>query len=151
MQNKISLAFLILTASHAFAQESVETNDALEPAQIISGETADLNKYLWKNRPLIVFSDTSEDPRYIQQMAYITERLEDLAARDVIVLTDTNPGANSALRTKLRPRGFMLVLIGKDGIKYLRKPFPWKVREITRTIDKLPARQQEIRDGLNGD
>ena len=150
MKNKISLVFLILTTAQAPAQENIEGNDTLPPPQIVSGESADLNEYLWKNRPLIVFSDTPEDPRYIQQMAYITDRFDALSERDVVVLTDTNPAAKSPLRTKLRPRGFMLILIGKDGIKYLRKPFPWNVREITRTIDKLPARQQEIRDGLNG-
>ena len=44
------------------------------------------------------------------------------------------------------PRGFMLMLVGKDGQVYLRKPLPWSVREISRSIDKLPQRQQEIRD-----
>ena len=28
------------------------------------------------------------------------------------------------------------------------KPFPWDVRELTRSIDKMPTRQQEIRDSL---
>ena len=54
-------------------------------------------------------------------------------------------------RRKFRPRGFMLTLIGKDGEVELRKPFPWDVREISRSIDKMPLRQQEIRDGLAGD
>ena len=44
----------------------------------------------------------------------------------------------------------MLVLIGKDGSVYLRKPFPWSVREIGRSIDKMPLRQQEIRDRRTG-
>jgi hypothetical protein len=39
-----------------------------------------------------------------------------------------------------------LILIGKDGQVYLRKPLPWNVREISRSIDKLPQRQQEVRD-----
>ena len=59
---------------------------------------------------------------------------------------EETPAAETAIRTELRPRGFMLVLIGKDGFKYLRKPLPWDVREITRSIDKMPLRQQEIRD-----
>lgn len=50
------------------------------------------------------------------------------------------------MRQRLRPRGFMLVLIGKDGGVKLRKPVPWDVREISRSIDKFPLRQQEIRD-----
>ncbi|MCE8468096.1 DUF4174 domain-containing protein, partial [Rhodovulum sulfidophilum] len=27
-----------------------------------------------------------------------------------------------------------------------RKPMPWNVREISRSIDKIPLRQQEVRD-----
>ena len=68
--------------------------------------------------------------------------------RDVVVITDTDPEGRSALRKKLRPRGFMLTLIGKDGGVKLRKPFPWDVRELTRQIDKMPIRRQEIRDLL---
>jgi hypothetical protein len=83
-------------------------------------------------------------------MGYLTARLDALAARDVVVITDTDPAARSELRQKLRPRGFALVLIGKDGVIYLRKPAPWHVREITRSIDKLPMRQQELRDGRAG-
>jgi hypothetical protein len=40
----------------------------------------------------------------------------------------------------------MLTLIGKDGEVKLRKPFPWDVREISRSIDKMPMRQREIRE-----
>ena len=39
-----------------------------------------------------------------------------------------------------------MVLIGKDGSVKLRKPLPWDVREISRTIDKMPVRQREIRE-----
>ena len=62
----------------------------------------------------------------------------------MVVIIDTAPAAKSPIREALRPRGFMLVLIGKDGQIYLRKPFPWHVREITRSINKMPIRQQEL-------
>ena len=52
----------------------------------------------------------------------------------------------SELRKELRPRGFGLVLLGKDGQVKLRKPSPWDVREITHAIDKWPIRLKEIRD-----
>ena len=42
----------------------------------------------------------------------------------------------------------MLTVIGKDGGVKLRKPFPWDVRELSRSIDKMPLRQQEIRDAV---
>jgi len=35
-------------------------------------------------------------------------------------------------------------LIGKDGMVKLRKPFAWNMRELSRVIDKMPMRQQEI-------
>lgn len=110
----------------------------------------ELEEYLWLKRPVVVFADSANDPRFRQQMDLLEERLDDLAVRDVVVLTDTDPSVLSPMREKLRPRGFMLVLLGKDGNVYLRKPFPWSVREISRSIDKMPLRQQEIRDRRSG-
>ncbi len=40
----------------------------------------------------------------------------------------------------------MLVIMGLDGGVKLRKPFPWDVREISRSIDKMPLRRREIRE-----
>ncbi|MCB1339336.1 MAG: DUF4174 domain-containing protein [Maritimibacter sp.] len=105
-----------------------------------------LDEFQWIARPLVVFADSPSDPRYIQQMEYIGARAGDLATRDVVVITDTDPAARTPIREELRPRGFDIVLIGKDGFKYLRKPSPWDVREISRSIDKMPMRQQELRD-----
>ncbi len=128
--------------------------DGSEPAGakfVQSAEDRDLNEFLWTNRPIIVFADTPADPRYQQQLDMLIEGEAMLRERDVVVLTDTDPAARSALRSKLRPRGFQLVLIGKDGGVKLRKPFPWSVRELSRSIDKFPLREQEIRErrGLN--
>ena len=129
------------------AQEGSETAEQPVVAPIVMpGDTVDLDSLIWQNRVIIVFADSPNDPRYIQQMEFLTDRLEDLEERDVIVLTDTSKADGSALRTKLRPRGFMLAMIGKDGSVYLRKPLPWDVREISRVIDKMPMRKQEIRD-----
>ena len=106
---------------------------------------AGLEPFLWRARPIVVFADTPADPAFQQQMAFLAERSGELAARDVVVIADTDPAAQSALRRQLRPRGFMLALVGKDGKVKLRKPRPWDVRELTRTIDKMPLRQQEVR------
>ncbi len=104
----------------------------------------DLSEYLWKNRPIVVFSDTPDDPRFIRQMALLADDEAQLIDRDVVILFDTDPAAVSDLRETLRPRGFMLVLIGKDGKVKLRKPRPWTVRELSRAIDKMPLRRDEI-------
>ena len=147
MKPLFALVFLAFAAAPSLAQDAAPDADIpmLNDAKEI--ELADLR---WVKRALVVFADTPADPRYIEQMGYLTDRLDALDARDVVIITDTDPAARSEFRQELRPRGFSLVLIGKDGEIYLRKPAPWAVREITRSIDKLPARQQELRDGRAG-
>ncbi len=143
MKHRLAFVISAFLATSLIAQEAIET----PPKTLFqNGEAADLNEFLWIKRPIVVFADSPSDPRFIQQMDLLNALPEELITRDVIVLTDTDPAAKSALRKKLRPRGFMLALIGKDGTIYLRKPFPWNVRELSRSIDKLPLRKQEIRD-----
>jgi len=104
-----------------------------------------LADFIWDKRPIVVFADSELDPSFIEQMAILRDAPEALTERDVIVLIDTNPAQNSAIRKKLRPRGFSFVLIGKDGQTKLRKPLPWSIREISRAIDKMQIRQDEIK------
>jgi len=143
MKQLWTIIFLGLTANPIGAQAA----DPPEVPEVILGDAAqDLADFAWLKRPIVVFADSPNDPRFIEQMELLTDGLADLAARDVVVLTDTDPAARSALRQRLHPRGFMLVLIGKDGMVKLRKPFPWDTRELSRSIDKMPMRQREIRD-----
>ncbi|UWR21520.1 DUF4174 domain-containing protein [Sulfitobacter sp. S190] len=116
------------------------------PLLVRQAEDVNLSEFKWKNRPVIVFADSPDDPAFIEQMSLIEARAEALAERDVVVIIDTDPEARGDIRLRMRPRGFMLTLVGKDGGVKLRKPFPWDVREITRSIDKMPMRQREIRD-----
>ena len=117
-----------------------------DPTVVLSAVDVELEDFLWIARPVVVFADTEADPAFQQQVKYLTARMDALVGRDVVVLTDTDPAAMSELRRKLRPRGFMLAIIGKDGGVKMRKPFPWDVREITHAIDKFPLRKQELRD-----
>ncbi|MEM1074481.1 MAG: DUF4174 domain-containing protein [Pseudomonadota bacterium] len=112
----------------------------------ISMNDADLSQFKWKKRPVVVFADSPLDPAFETQMDLLRQRPEELIARDVVVITDTSPEENSELRRRLRPRGFMLVLVNKEGQVNVRKPFPWDVREVSRSIDKMPIRKREIRD-----
>ena len=112
---------------------------------LANGDT--LSQYLWTARPLVVFAPSEQDPRFVQQMAWLEARRAEFDERDVVILTDTDPEAQSELRDALHPRDFQIVLIGKDGQVKLRKPFPWDARELSRAIDKMPLRQQEIRSG----
>jgi hypothetical protein len=135
--------FLGLAPVIGAAQSQDASEDDMTPQDAVE---ANLNDFLWEKRPIVVFADTPRDPAFIRQLDLLKAREEALMERDVVILTDTDPRALSELREKLRPRGFMLVLIGKDGDVKLRKPFPWDVRELSRAIDKMPMRQQELRD-----
>lgn len=117
-----------------------------DPATIFDAGEIDLTEFLWLARPVVVFADTPADPRFAEQIMLLTDRIEDLVDRDVVIITDTDPKAASAIRKDLRPRGFMLTLIAKDGRVNLRKPSPWDVRELSRAIDKMPLRQEELRN-----
>lgn len=114
--------------------------------EILPSAEIRLEDFVWKKRPIVVFADSPNDPAFVNQMLYLQDDPRELIKRDVVVIVDTDPAQKSAVREKLRPRGFSMVLLDKDGAVKLRKPLPWSVREIVRAIDKFPLRQQEIRD-----
>lgn len=142
-KSALPVVFALLFGAPLAAEEAVAPSEDI----LFAPEgTTDLSEFVWKKRPVVVFADSENDPAFIAQMQLLQERPDPLLARDVIVLTDTDPITLSPLRKKLRPRGFMLVILSKEGRIQLRKPFPWDVREISRSIDKLPIRKREIRD-----
>jgi hypothetical protein len=121
-----------------------------EPTTIFNAQDVDLAEFIWTLRPLVVFADSPNDPQFKQQMELLADRPEDLAERDVIVIVDTDPAAQTSVRLALRPRGYMMALIDKDGRVALRKPLPWDVRELSRSIDNTSIREQEIKDRRGG-
>lgn len=157
----IFLAFLILAgmAATATAQDggdSVAMADAdaaavdvvpVDPMEPRDAAELTLSDFLWVARPIIVFADTPADPRFIEQMELLADRPEPLIERDVVILFDTDPSAQSAIRTELRPRGFAIVIVAKDGSVGMRRPSPRDVREIIRAIDNFQLRQEELRRG----
>lgn len=146
MKYLLGVVLLVFLPATLVAQSDVAEGEHPADEVILGGDVKNLDEFVWIKRPVVIFADSPADPRFIQQMQFLNAGKKELAVRDVVVLTDTDPAAQSELRDKLHPRGFMLVLIGKDGMVKLRKPFPWDVRELTRVIDKMPMRKQEIRD-----
>ena len=120
--------------------------NAQEVESVESFEASDvtLDDFLWTARPLIIFSDATADPRFGEQIELLASDARALTERDVVVITDSSPAQKSDIRQELRPRGFMIALLAKDGTVVFRKPAPWDVREISRAIDKLPLRKQEV-------
>lgn len=156
MKTFLAFVFAIILPTSAFAvgEDALAPEDPVARWQadaevVLDGAEVDLAAFQWIARPVVVFADSPNDPRFARQLELLTDRIGELVERDVVVITDADPAGNSALRTKLRPRGFMLVLIDKDGGVKLRKAAPWDVRELTRIIDKTPERQREVRERLS--
>lgn len=139
MKSVLSLVVAALLPLAALAQEAPAPTVGPVPAAEVA-----LGQFLWLQRPVVVFADTPDDPQFIRQMARIEAGLDELAERDVVVLTDTDPAAATEARQRLRPRGFALVLMDKDGEVKRRVPSAWTVREITHAIDRFPLRRQEM-------
>jgi len=130
IMRKFSLLTLLLSLFAVFA---------------VAQETTDpLAQYKWVARPLVIFADSPFDPRFVLQMEMLAEDPAILEERDVVVLTDTDVDAYGPLRERLRPYEFTLVLLDKEGNIVLRKSTPWTPRELSRAIDKLPMRRDEI-------
>ncbi|MBF9040051.1 DUF4174 domain-containing protein [Rhodobacterales bacterium LSUCC0387] len=120
--------------------------DEVGELPILQAVDVSLDDSLWTARPLIVFADTEADPRFAEQMARLEARPAPLLERDVVVIIDTDPDSQSDIRSTLRPRGFAVVILQKDGRVGLRRPSPRDVRELTRAIDNFALRQEELRN-----
>ncbi|GGH46432.1 hypothetical protein GCM10011341_06910 [Frigidibacter albus] len=118
---------------------------AVDDSAPLPAEGLSIDDFRWQKRLVLVFADSPDNPGFADQMRMLAEQPDELAMRDVVVIFDADPEAETEIRQKLRPRGFMLVLMDKDGQIAQRKPFPWTVREISRAIDKMPLRQEELR------
>lgn len=117
---------------------------AAEPAlSPVPATEADEEALRYSRRPVIVFADSPDDPSFTRQIELLERYLHELALRDVILITDTDPAARSALRQRLRPRGFSLVIMDKDWGSAIRKPLPWDGREVVNAIDKMPITRAE--------
>lgn len=117
---------------------------ATAPAGAVDISQSALSELKWLARPLIIFADSPIDPRLTHQLYLLEIELGELEDRDVVFLVDSDPDERSKLRQKFRPRGFGIILLGKDGqIKY-RKPDPVPADELIRLIDRMPSRKQEI-------
>lgn len=130
--------------------ETVTPAPERHPAGPFAATEIALDDQLYVSRPIVVFADDPANPDYLRQVHLLERDLPALAERDALVVLDTDPASPSEWRLHLRPRGFSIVVLDKDLRPVTRKPSPWAVREITRAIDSLPSRRQEISERFPG-
>ena len=95
--------------------------------------TADLSKYRWKNRVLVVATPSESDPAFSEQKARFKANAAAMTERDLVV--EIQPGADT----------FQVTLIGKDGGRKWRQSDPLDMDTLFALIDGMPMRQSEMR------
>lgn len=119
---------------------------------------AELGDYLWKQRPLLVFSPSDNDPRLAETRSRIDATRCDFVDRDMVLgvlvargtstldgqLIDTDESARLAREYRVGANAFTVVLIGKDGGEKLRVEDVPDLKPIYDLIDGMPMRSGEM-------
>ena len=106
-----------------------------------------LHELRWKERVLLIYAPEGSEKLLGRQEALL--RLHDvkLTERDVTQMVVRAPAENIeiAKRFKLSGAGFTVILIGKDGGEKLRSHEIVIPETLSRLIDSMPMRQEEMR------
>ena len=123
-------------------------------------DTVDLRAYQWKNRLLILFAPSEDDPVYQSFKEQLERRNQEVQERDLLIFHVPETGEDRVGHLPLN-RGQVLflrkkfsiltgqhiaILIGKDGEVKLRGELPLGLSEIFSVIDAMPMRQLEMRE-----
>lgn len=128
--------------------EMAENGAAPDTLPFLDAREIDAREFVWVNRIIVVMADTPNDPQFERQLDALRERGDEFFARDAVVIFDAHPEDRSPLRQVLRPRGFMIAVIDKDGEVKARRPAVRSGRELMAVIDRFPSRRQEMLERL---
>lgn len=111
-------------------------------------------------RPLLIFAPTTTDARLEIQLRTLQEHAAQASDRQLVPigLVYRNPSPTAAQlspeeetvvrrRFNVDPTAFVVILIGKDGGEKLRSSKPFSMQQLNGTIDAMPMRQEEMRQG----
>lgn len=119
-----------------------------------------LKKHLWKDRVILLFSESGTHPDLQSQLSLLTKETAEVTDRDLVVyqvLPNTVLGPDGQPLPKADQSwfyttyvkealdGFTFLLIGKDGTVKLKTDEPVPMRQLFGLIDGMPMRQAEMR------
>ena len=120
---------------------------------------AQMERYQWTHRVLVIFSPRADAAEYIAQRQMLRENTALLEERDVVVweiVADDFVRTNGAARPQLHAAdfysafdvadvaAFTAILIGKDGEEKLRQFSPITASKLQRVVDAMPMRRREM-------
>lgn len=116
-----------------------------------------LDKYHWKNRILLVFTDDKNDDKFLQQVEILARNKKGLAERKLKVYQFCNnqfsvdfsedwiASTISSNTYKRKSEDFKIVLIGLDGGVKLNQSKVLSTEKLFTIIDGMPMRRSEIK------
>lgn len=121
--------------------------------------TDPLERYRWKNRPLLVFAPSESDARGRVQRRHVEGERAGFGERDMILLELWSEGGSRAGGEPLREADvavlrarfgvgtdeFAVILVGKDGGEKGRWTDPVELSRVFALIDGMPMRRREMR------
>ncbi|MEJ2069770.1 MAG: DUF4174 domain-containing protein [Syntrophobacterales bacterium] len=122
-------------------------------------DKADLSRYRWQHRLLLIFSPSAQTPAFQQLASQLKQQRGGAADRDLLVFSIMSAGQsrvgegvlsrqaaeNLRRRFQVAADEFRVVLIGKDGTVKLSEPAV-RLSEVFALIDSMPMRQREMRE-----
>lgn len=130
------------------------------------GNTEDqMKSYMWKNRPLLIFSQSPDNPAYQSVLDTLSTNLDQMTDRHMVIIEVFETGmvrthgepdnrfnaADLREQFSIQKGKLTVVLVGKDGGLKLKKHDRLNLDDIFSLIDQMPMRQQEMRDHQNPD
>lgn len=99
---------------------------------------------LWQRRLVVLLGD--QDIPAVRKQATILQKGEAaLREREVEILAEQRPSGLLHKRFGHGP-GFLVILLGKDGEEKFRSPKPVALDKITKLIDEMPMRKDEVQE-----
>jgi hypothetical protein len=150
----IPVAFLALSP-HLYAQAS--------PSCSMHPETIRAMRHCY--RPLLVFSPSASDPRFLQQEHAMDNDADDMMDRNVLLvpilvdastykapldaprdLLPTSQQKRLRLRYQVPPDRFRVILLGEDGGVKMVRDEPVPMGQLNALIDTMPTRKLEMQE-----
>jgi hypothetical protein len=130
----LCLVLLVPAATHAQTEKAMRLED-----------------YTWKNRVLLVFAPTGNNPNFTEQLDFVAKETRGIQERDLVVLELSPSSRQARQRAALLAQfgvdehAYTLILLGKDGQEKFRSTKPVPMPDIFGIIDQMPMRRQEMR------
>ncbi|PQJ80792.1 hypothetical protein BTO18_17140 [Polaribacter porphyrae] len=121
----------------------------------------DLQKHRWKNRVVLIFSDSKDDEKLQNQINILSKEKEGLAEMKLLIYRFSQGFFTTNFNTiwfsstlkirkyKKKSEDFKIVLIGLDGGIKMKQTTLLSAEKLFAIIDGMPMRRSELRNNKN--